>query len=98
MPTFITLLKFTPQGITNFQDTGQRAASFKTAAEKLGVKVRGIYWTLAAFDGVVVFEAPDDETATALMLRLASQGFVQTQTARAFTATEMVQVLAARAT
>jgi uncharacterized protein with GYD domain len=97
MATFITLLKFTPQGLTYVHDTGKRAAAFRTTAKKLGAKVTAAYWTLGAFDGVVIFEAPDDETATALMLDLASQGFVQTQTARAFTATEMEKVLAAGA-
>jgi uncharacterized protein with GYD domain len=97
MATFITLIKFTPQGMANIQDTCKRADAFKAEAQKRGVKVRDIYWTLGAFDGVMVFEAPDDETATALMLRLASLGFVQTQTARAFTADEIAKVLAASA-
>ena len=59
----------------------------------MGVKVKDIYWTLGAFDGAVVFDAPDDETATALMLSLAAQGNVQTQTARAFGAKEMDKIL-----
>jgi len=45
----------------------------------------------------VVFEAPDEETATALMLHLGSLGNVQTQTARAFTAAEMEKILATTA-
>ena len=31
----------------------------------MGVKVRDIFWTLGHFDGVIVFDAPDDETAPA---------------------------------
>ena len=97
MATYIAALKFTPQGITKYQDTCKRAAAFKEAARKLGGKVTHEFWTLGAFDGVVIFEAPDDDTATALMLRLGSLGFVQTQTARAFTAAEMEKILAAAA-
>jgi hypothetical protein len=41
------------------------------------------------FDGVVLFDAPDEETATSLMLALAAQGNVQTTTLRAFGAHEM---------
>jgi uncharacterized protein with GYD domain len=95
MATYITTLKFTPQGVTNVRDTCERAAALKAAAKKMGVKVTGQYWTLGAFDGVLIFEVPDDDTATALMLRLGSQGFVQTRTARAFTAAEMEMILAA---
>jgi uncharacterized protein with GYD domain len=95
MATFISTLKFTPQGVTNVRDTCKRAAALKAAAKKLGGRVTGVYWTLGAFDGMLIFEAPDDDTATALMLHLGSQGFVQTRTARAFTAAEMEKILAA---
>ena len=59
----------------------------------MGAKVREVYWTLGAYDGVLIFEAADDETATALLLHLGSQGNVQTTTARAFTAAEIDKVL-----
>jgi uncharacterized protein with GYD domain len=42
---------------------------------------------------VIVFEAPDDKTATAAMLSLASKGNVHTTTARAFDATEFEKVI-----
>jgi uncharacterized protein with GYD domain len=97
MATFVTTIKFTPQGITNIQDTTKRAAALKGSAKKLGVKVTDIFWTLGPFDGLLVFEAPDDETATALMLQVGSLGNVQTQTARAFTAAEMDKILEMKA-
>ena len=93
MATFITTLHFTEQGIKTVRDSCDRAAAFKAAAKKLGVKVTGIYWTLGAFDGVMLCEAPDEETATAALLHLSSLGSVRTQTARAFDATEMQKIL-----
>lgn len=93
MATFISTIKFTEQGIKAIGETTSRAAALKGAAKKLGVKVTNTYWTLGAFDGLLIFEAPDDETATALMLQLGSQGNVQTTTARAFTAAEMDKLL-----
>ena len=53
----------------------------------------GIYWTLGAFDGVIVSEAPDEETATAALLHLGSLGNTRTQTARAYDAAEMQKIL-----
>ena len=93
MATFITTLHFTEQGIKAARDTCDRAAAFRAAARKLGVKVTGLYWTLGAFDGVIVCEAPDEATATALLLHLGAQGNVRTQTARAFDAAEMQKIL-----
>jgi len=93
MATFITTIKFTEKGIQGIQESPKRAAAFKVAAKKMGVKVSGIYWTLGSFDGVIIFEAPDDETATAAMLSLSSNGNVQTTTARAFDAEEIEKVI-----
>jgi uncharacterized protein with GYD domain len=93
MATFITTVKFTEQGIKAVRDTLQRATTFKAAAEKLGVRVTGQYWTLGGFDGVIVCEAPDEETATAALLNLGSLGNIRTQTARAYDTAEMQKIL-----
>jgi uncharacterized protein with GYD domain len=98
MAAFVTIINFTGQGMTNIKDTTKRAAAVKATAKKLGAKVTDIYWTLGPFDGLVLFEAPDDETATALMLQVASLGNVQTQTSRAFTSAEMDKILAMKGT
>jgi uncharacterized protein with GYD domain len=94
MATFITTMHFTEQGIKAVRDTCERAAAFKAAAKKMGVKVTGIYWTLGAIDGVIVCEAPDEATATAALLHLGTLGNVRTQTGRAFDAAEMQKLLA----
>ena len=94
MATFVSTFRFTDQGIKVIGETTKRAAAVKAAAKKMKVKVTDFYWTLGPFDGLVMFDAPDDETATALMLHVGAQGNVQTTTARAFTATEMDKVLA----
>src|SRR5215510_8878454 len=93
MATFITTMHFTEQGIKAVRDTCERAAAFKATAKKLGVKVTGIYWTLGAFDGVIVCEAPDEATATAALLHLGSLANMRTQTARAFDPAEMQKIL-----
>jgi uncharacterized protein with GYD domain len=93
MATFITTIQFTEQGVRGIQDTCSRAVAFKAAARKMGVKVSGIYWTLGTFDGVLVTEAPDEESVTAALLHLGSQGNVRTQTVRAFDTAEMQKIL-----
>lgn len=93
MATFITTIKFTPQGIREIHDTAKRATSLKTAAKKMGVKVTDIYWTMGDQDGVLIYEAPDDETAAAMLYHLGSHGFVNTSTCRAFSANEVGKIL-----
>ena len=93
MATFITNIKFTQQGIKDIGHTTQRAASFKAAAKKMGAKVKEIYWTLGDHDGVLIFEAADDQAATTALLHLAAMGNVHTSTVRAFTAAEVDAML-----
>ena len=94
MATFITTVKFTQQGIKGIDETTKRVAALKAAGKKLGVKVTDIYWTLGDHDGVLIFEAADDETATTFLLHLGAAGNVHTTTCRAFTAAEMDKILA----
>ena len=93
MATFITTVQFTEQGIKAVRDTCDQAEALMAAAEKMGVKVTGLYWTLGAFDGVLVCEAPDEATATAALLHLGTLGNMRTQTARAFSAAGMQKFL-----
>jgi hypothetical protein len=45
------------------------------------------------FDGALIFAADDEESATAAMLHPLSQGYVTTQTARAFKSAEVEAIL-----
>ncbi len=94
MATYIALLNLTPQGVANFRDTHKRADAFNDLADKAGASVTAQYWTLGDHDGVLVFDAADDETAAALMLDLAAQGNVTTKTLRAFGPSEIDGLLA----
>lgn len=94
MATFITTIKFTQQGIKGIDDSTKRAAALKAAARKLGAKVTNIFWTLGEYDGLLIFEAPDDETAMTVLLHLDTLGNVHTTTVRAFTAAEMDKIVA----
>lgn len=94
MATFITTIKFTQQGIKDIDHSTKRATAFKAEAKKAGAKVKEIYWTLGDHDGLLILEAPDDETATAAILHLGMMGNVHTTTCRAFTAAEMDKILA----
>jgi uncharacterized protein with GYD domain len=94
MATFLTTIKFTQRGIKDIDHSTKRAANFKSEAEKLGAKVKEIYWTSGEHDGLLILEAPDDETATAVILHLGAMGNVHTSTCRAFTAAEMEKILA----
>jgi uncharacterized protein with GYD domain len=93
MPTYIVLATFTDKGTHDIKDTVGRSDKFKDMAKKAGVTVKDMYWTLGPTDVVVICEAPDDATATALSMSVAARGYVRTQTLRAFTAPEVGKIL-----
>jgi uncharacterized protein with GYD domain len=68
MATYILLASFTDQGIRKVQDSPKRADVFKQMAKKCGATVKDVFWTLGEYDIVVVVEAPDDISMTALGL------------------------------
>ena len=40
----------------------------------MGMKIVEEYWTMGAYDAVVIVEAPDEETISAFILKVASLG------------------------
>jgi uncharacterized protein with GYD domain len=85
MPTYISLLKWTQQGIARVKDSPKRLDAGRKAFKKMGVDIKDTYLTLGRYDLVCIIEGPDDETVAKALLGLASQGNVQTETLKAFT-------------
>ena len=94
MAMYVSLLQFTDQGIRNVKDTIKRAAAATAEAEKMGAKVTDAFWTMGAYDVVLLLDAPDDETMSAFSLKIGSLGNVKSQTMRAFRREEMESILA----
>lgn len=93
MATFISLITMTQHGEEEIKHSAERAVAFRAIAENIGASVKEMYWTLGGFDGVLLFDAPDDETAASLMLALGSKGNVRTQTLRAFNSEQIASIL-----
>ena|SRR5271154_235082 len=93
MATYLTLIKLTERGVKDIKDTSKRAADFKAHGKKHGIEVKEQYWCMGRYDGLIVFDAPDDETASAAMLSLTSRGNVTTQTLRTFTTADMNKIV-----
>ncbi len=93
MPTYVSLLHWTDQGIKNYKDTAARAADFSKLVESSGGRVRELLWTVGEYDLVTVVEFPDDETGTAALLQVGSLGNIRSSTLRAFNAEEIGAII-----
>jgi uncharacterized protein with GYD domain len=94
MQTYILLVNFTDQGMRNIKDTVSRAHAFEAMAKKSGANLKVLCWTIGRYDVVAVFEAPDDESATALSFSASSLGNTRAEILRAFSFEEMGKILA----
>ena len=94
MPTYITLARWTEQGVKNVKQLPQRFAATEALASQLGGRVKDFYVVMGRYDVIAIGEAPNDEAATKLALGLAMQGNVRTETLRAYTREEFEKIVA----
>lgn len=93
MPTYVTLFRWTEQGVKDIKGVPARFEAAKNLVEAMGGKVLGLYVTMGDTDIVAVTEAPSDEIASAIALSIASKGNARTTTMRAFTEAEFAQIV-----
>ena len=93
MARYISLLNWTEQGVRNAKETVKRAEAARQAFQKGGGKITDIYWTLGQYDVVVIFEAPDSESAYRLLMAIGIQGNVKSVTLQALDEKEMAKVI-----
>ena len=94
MPTYISLVKWTEQGIRNVKESPQRLDAAKKAIEAAGGKWLGLYLTMGRYDMVLIFELPSDEVAATVALSVGSRGNVRTETLKAFPADQYRGIIA----
>jgi uncharacterized protein with GYD domain len=92
MATYVILGNFTEQGIRNIKDSPKRAQAFKEMAQKLGVTIKDVYYTVGRYDLLAIAEGTD-EAVTSALLSAGALGNVRTQTLRAFSAAEFAKIV-----
>jgi uncharacterized protein with GYD domain len=94
MPMYVRLYKLTPKGAEAIKQVPEIVKGLVAAAESMGSKPNVILATTGAYDFITVAESPNDETATGFAAAVAKQGYLTTETMRAFTMDEFAEILA----
>ena len=92
MPTYISMLHYTQQGINAIKNAPARIDATKDAYRKAGGELKSIYLTLGQYDLVAIVEMPNDEAVARMALVLGAQGNFRSETMRAFTETEFRKI------
>jgi len=88
MKRYISLFRFTEQGAKAIKQSTTRAKDFANAAAKAGVNIEAQYWTVGAYDGLLILSAEKESDALRLLVALAAAGNLTTETLQGLSATE----------
>ena len=95
MTTYLSLFNWTDQGIRTVKDSPKRLEATKKALKKLGGELKAFYMLQGHYDGVLIFDIPDEEAMTKFLLTTGTAGNIRTTTLRAFTEEEFLKHMAA---
>jgi uncharacterized protein with GYD domain len=93
MPHYVSLMRWTSQGVAGLPAWRDRIEEGERTISDAGGTLVGVYVTLGRYDVVEIFEAPDDETAAEIILKLQLHGAEHTETLRAFTREEAEEII-----
>jgi uncharacterized protein with GYD domain len=83
VPLYLGRFKYSPEAIKAMVDNPHdRGPAASQAAESLGCKIHGLWWTLGERDGAFLLEAPDDEAVVALSMTVGATGQISTEVTR----------------
>jgi uncharacterized protein with GYD domain len=93
MATYVSLLRFTDQGIRNIKDSPSRLEQVKKVLQASGGELKAFYLALGKYDAIVVSEAPNDEVVAKVLLQIGAAGNTRTETMRVFGEPEYRKVI-----
>ena len=93
MPHYISLMRWTSQGMAGLPAWRERVEEGERIIKEAGGQLIGVYVTLGRYDVVEIFEAPDDEKAAEILMKLQRHGAEHTETLRGFTREEAEAII-----
>ena len=92
MPTYVTLWKYTKDGLVDMRNTPDRYETVKKIIDDAGGKLLSIYGLIGEYDVVTVMELPDEKVATSTILKICSKGRVTSQTMTALSIDDFLKI------
>ena len=81
-------MRWTSKGMAGLPGWRERVDEGERIIKEAGGSLEGVYVTLGRYDVVEIFEAPNDEVAIEILMKLQRFGAEHTETLRAFTREE----------
>ncbi len=92
MPVYITLWKYTRDGLMDIKNTASRFEAVKKIIASYGGKLLAIYGIIGEFDVMTIIEMPDKSALTSAILKICSSGRISAQTMSAIPIEEFLKI------
>ena len=92
MQTYVTLWKYTKDGLMDIKKTAKRFEFVKKVIKSAGGKLLSIYGLVGEYDVVTVMEMPDEKAVAATLLKICSTGRITSQTMIALSVDEFLKI------
>jgi uncharacterized protein with GYD domain len=95
MPLYMTQFAYAPEAWAALTENPEdRSAALGELHESMGSRLISWYLSFGEYDGLTIYEAPDEATAGAVVLAAARGGHLRaTKTTRLFTAEEGMEMM-----
>jgi len=80
MPVYVTLWKYTKEGLTDIKNTTERYKVVNEIITSHGGRVVGAYGLIGRYDVMTIVELPDEKALVSSILKICSKGRVTAET------------------
>jgi uncharacterized protein with GYD domain len=94
MPTYVTLVSYTAQGVAKMKESPVRLVKAREVFKMMGCELKSFYLSMGQYDAVVISEGPDDASVMKAAITVAGAGAIRTETMRVFTEPEYKDICA----
>jgi len=92
MSTYVTLWKYTKDGLVDMRKTPERYEVVKKIVTDAGGKLLAIYGLIGRYDVITIMELPDEKAAASTILKICSKGRITAQTMTALSIDDFLKV------
>ena len=93
MSTYVTLWKYTRDGLMDMKNTPDRYTVVKKIINDAGGKLLSIYGLIGEYDVITLMEMPDEKVAASTILKICSKGRITAQTMTALSIDDFIKIV-----
>ncbi len=92
MPLYVTLWKYTRDGMVDIKKTGQRYGQVQKIIKDSGGKLVSIYGLVGEYDVLTIMDMPDEKVLASTVLKICSKGRIGSQSMTAIPIDDFLKI------